>query len=318
MRKAKIFVLSLVLFLTSIVFLKYLSTPTDPLQESITYSEEVQKLNHFVAAAPLPAKIDFAGEPVPLEHFDVRERLERELLVNVYWHSSTLLAIKRANRFLPRISEILANHGIPDDFKYIPVIESNLTNAVSPAKAVGFWQLLEGTAKEFGLEVNKEIDERYHWEKSTEAACRYLKWLHQRLGNWTLVAAAYNGGTTSINRFISIQKNNDFYNLLLAEETERYIFRILAMKLILSNPEMYGFSVSYSDLYPPISTEKIVISHSISDLASWSLERGFSYRELKYFNPWLRNNQLNLKANQTYIIELPKQNYRKIYRHLIP
>ncbi|HON19133.1 MAG TPA: lytic transglycosylase domain-containing protein [Salinivirgaceae bacterium] len=317
MQKIKIISATALLFLTATYTLKKITSPTETPAEIIDFVNDSAKVSLMANSVPIPIHLTFAGESVPLENFDVRERLERELLVNTYWHSNTMLLIKRANRFLPRISKILQQNGLPDDLKYIPLIESSLTNSISPANAAGFWQFLEETGKEYGLEINTNVDERFHVEKATQAACLYFKWLYGKFGSWTLAATAYNGGPKALIRFMDTQKNNNFYNLLLAEETERYIFRILSMKIIMNDPERYGFKLEENDLYPAIKTQPIEIKTSINDLAQWSLDRGFSYRELKFFNPWLRTNQLPVKNNQTYNIEIPDRSYRTQYQHLI-
>jgi hypothetical protein len=306
------------LFITLIAFVKVSIPKVETHKEEIEFHPVAENVEmQKVTPLPMPSFLTFSGEEVPLKYFDVRERLERELAVNVFWHSSTFIAMKRANRFLPQISKILKQQGLPDDLKYIPLIESGLTNAISPAKATGFWQFLDGTAKEFGLEVNSEVDERYHWKKSTEAACRYFKWLHSKYDSWTLSAAAYNCGRTALNRQIELQKHENYYSLLLPEETERYVFRALAFKLILSDPKRYGYYLEYQDLYPYIDTDEVIITETIGNLAQWAIEKGLTYRELKYFNPWLRTNTLTIKGNKKYAIELPCKNYRHNYTHLL-
>jgi membrane-bound lytic murein transglycosylase D len=251
--------------------------------------------------------LSFAGEPVPLDHFEVFERVDREFLTNTYWHSSTLLSIKRANRWFPIIEPILKKNGIPDDFKYVAVIESGLANAISPAGATGFWQFLEGTGLEYGLEVNKEVDERYNVEKSTEAACRYLWNAYNRFGSWTLAAASYNMGMNGVDRQLNRQRTKNYYNLLLNEETSRYMFRILALKEILSAPEKYGFMVTENKKYPPLRTVDVVVSTSIPDLIDFSIRNGYNYKILRYYNPWLRDTMLNNRAGKAYTIKFPEE-----------
>ncbi|MFN3640851.1 MAG: lytic transglycosylase domain-containing protein, partial [Flavobacterium sp.] len=207
----------------------------------------------------LPETIDFAGEPVPLHIIDVKERFDREMIINTNLHSTTTLVIKRANRLFPVMEPILKKHGVPDDFKYLAVIESGLVNAVSPAGARGVWQFMEQTAKERGMEVNAIVDERYHLEKSTEAACKYLLEAKKKFGNWTLAAAAYNAGMAGVSKHISNQLVDDYYDLLLVEETSRYVFRILALKEIMQNRQKYGFDFSKDLLYHPIETRKIEV-----------------------------------------------------------
>lgn len=257
----------------------------------------------------LPAKADFAGENVPLHIADVKERLDREMVVNTNLHSNTTLVLKRANRVFPVIEPILKQYGVPDDFKYLAVIESGLVNVVSPAKATGVWQFMEQTAKEKGMEVTPTVDERYHLEKSTEAACKYLLEAKQRFGNWTLAAAAYNAGMAGINRQLERQAVSDYYDLLLVEETSRYVFRILALKEIMTNPEKYGFGFPVEQLYHPIETRKVEIDSSITDLALFAKNQGINYKILKLHNPWLRDRKLENKTRKKYIIEIPVEGY---------
>lgn len=253
----------------------------------------------------LPEQLDFAGESVPLDQPDVAERLDRELHVNVYWHSSTIQILKLANRWFPVIEEILAENNVPDDFKYLCVAESALRNAVSPAGATGFWQFLSSTGKSYGLEIYSEVDERYHVEKATVAACKYLKSAFARYNNWTLAAAAYNAGSGGVSGRMETQKVKSYYDLLLHNETSRYIFRVLAFKLILSNPDNYGFCFDEEDLYQPLPTRKVEVKETIPDLASWAISKGSNYKTLKFHNPWLRGNTLTVKS-KTYEIALPQ------------
>lgn len=261
------------------------------------------KLLHF------PVSIDFAGENTPLNVSDVKERFERELLVNANLDATTLLIIKRANRAFPIIEPILKNNNIPDDFKYLAVIESGLVNAVSPAGAKGVWQFMPETAKEKGLEVNEIVDERYHLEKSTEAACKYLLDAKRKFGSWTLAAASYNGGMTGVNKQIDIQKVTSYYDLLLNEETSRYVFRILALKEIMKNPKLYGFEIESKELYKSIPTRKLEIDSTITDLASFSIAQGINYKILKIHNPWLRDKKLLNLAKKKYFLEIPTEGY---------
>lgn len=265
--------------------------------------------NYKVFGLNIPKNLNFANEKVPISDFAVRESFDRELLVNTYWQSQTLLMHKRANRWLPIIEPILKRNGIPDDFKYLAVVESGLTNVVSPAKATGYWQLLESTGTFYGLEINEEVDERYNLEKSTEAACKYFKEAYQRFNNWTLVAASYNMGIGGIESQLKKQKVNNYYDLLLNEETGRYIFRILAVKEILMHPKDYGFILRRKDLYSFIPTNKITIDSSISDLADFAINQNINYKILKIFNPWLRKNFLQNKEKKTYTISIPKKEF---------
>ena len=259
--------------------------------------------------APFPSKLDFSGEVTPLKIDDVKERFDRELLVNANLHASTILAIKRANRAFPIIEPILKRNGIPDDFKYLAVIESGLVNAVSPAGARGIWQFMPETAKERGMEVNDNIDQRYDLAKSTQAACSYFLSAKGKLGTWTLAAASYNGGMAGVNKQIAIQKVSNYYDLLLSEETSRYVFRILALKEIMNHPEKYGFKIAPEDLYKTLPTRKIEINGAIADLADFAKAQGINYKILKIHNPWLREATLINAEGKKYQIEIPLSGY---------
>ena len=273
---------------------------------------EKKLINDYnVYALQVPDFLEFAGEKMPLENPDILERMDRELLVNTYWQSNGLLMFKRSQKYFPIIEPILAKNGIPDDFKYLAVIESGLTNASSPAGAKGVWQILKGTGREYGLEVNDNVDERYHIEKATEAACNYLKESKDRLGSWTLAAAAYNAGNTGISRYLEDQKVSNYYDLLLGEETGRYVFRIVALKEILNNPQSYGFNYREKDLYNRIPTFKVEVDTIVGDFAKFSEHFGINYKILKIHNPWLREPHLNNKSGRKYVIEIPKKGYYK-------
>lgn len=263
-----------------------------------------------VTPVKLPDHLEFAGEKVPLDNFDVRESLDRELLVNVYWQSHTLLLAKRANRYFPVIERVLRENGLPSDLIYIAVAESDLENVKSPAGAVGFWQFLEGTARDFGLEVNDEVDERYHLEKSTLAAGRYLKASYDKYGSWTMAAASYNAGRRGMDRRIRQQGAGSYYDLLLNSETARYVYRILALKLILSNPGDYGFEIFPEDMYPVIPTYEVTVDGNVEDFADWAGRYGINYKILKYFNPWLRDTALTNPEETTYYISIPEEGFR--------
>lgn len=256
-----------------------------------------------------PATADFAGEPVPLNISDVRERFERELLVNANLDASTLLILKRATRAFPVIEPILAKYNVPDDFKYLAVIESGLVNAVSPAGARGVWQFMPETAKEKGLEVNDFVDERYHLEKSTEAACRYLVDAKNRMGSWTLAAASYNGGIAGVNRQVDFQKVSNYYDLLLTDETARYVFRILALKEIMKNPMLYGFDLTGQEMYAQLPVRKVNVDSAITDLAVFAKGQGINYKILKIHNPWLRDRKLNNPNRKLYVLDIPTAGY---------
>lgn len=265
-------------------------------------------LNHSnVIAVEMPTEASFAGEKVPLEDFDVYERLDRELLVNTYFQSQTILLHKRAARWLPVINPILKAYGIPEDFKYIPLIETGLMHSTSPAGAVGFWQFLEPTAKQYGLEVNSEIDERYHVEKSTAAACKFFKEAYRTLGNWSLVAAAYNMGITGVKKQVDKQGSQNYYDLLLNTETSRYLFRAIAVKEVIEHPEKYGYTIRKKDLYPLLETYKINVDSSITDLYAFAKQQKVNYKILKLCNPWLREGYLKNPERKNYLIDLPKR-----------
>lgn len=253
----------------------------------------------------VPKKMTFAGEEVPLHIPDVYERLDKELQINTYFHSNTLFLIKRANRWLPQIEKILEANGVPNDFKYLPLIESNLLNDVSPKNAVGYWQILKAAGKENGLEITDEVDERYDPLKATQAACRYLKQAYRKFGNWTLVAASYNRGMGGVERAIEKQRVNNYYDLFLNEETSRYVFRILAIKEIVENPRKYGFHVSTRHLYKEEPLRYIEVNETIRDLVSFAKEHNTNYKLIKRHNPWLRDEKLTVKRGKQYRIAVP-------------
>ncbi|TBX70397.1 lytic transglycosylase domain-containing protein [Flavobacterium silvisoli] len=267
------------------------------------------KAMHEGTASYFPESVDFAGELTPLQIVDVKERLDRELLINANLDATTALIIKRANRVFPIIEPILQQYGVPDDFKYLAVIESGLINASSPAGAKGVWQFMPDTAKEKGMEVNDIVDERYHLEKSTEAACKYFLAAKQKFGSWTMAAASYNGGMNGLSKKIEEQKVTNYYDLGLTEETSRYVFRILALKEIMKQPAKYGFSIYPSDLYPPIPTKVVAVDSTINDLASFAFSQGINYKLLKIQNPWLRDKKLINPAKKRYEIKIPLSGY---------
>ncbi len=280
-----------------------------------TYSTEVEIVrenqpsfqeDYSIFSLKIPDTIYFANERVPIEKHWVKESLDRELLINTYWQSQTVLFIKRCTRYFPVIEPILKEQGVPDDFKYLAVIESGLMpRSISPAGAAGIWQFMKGTGIEYGLEINSEVDERYHLEKATIAACKYLKKSYSSYKNWTLVAASYNAGKAGVNRQLSKQQATSYYNLLLGEETGRYVYRIIALKEILSAPQKYGFHVDEKDKYPLIGTKTISLDSSISNIATFAASYDISYKELKDLNPWLRENKLTNSRKRSYQIQLP-------------
>ncbi|GGG47586.1 murein transglycosylase [Croceivirga lutea] len=262
-----------------------------------------------ISAIDIPEDLNFSGEMVPLSDPEIMERVDREFLVNTYWQSNALLLMKRANKYFPIIEPILAKNGIPDDFKYLAVAESGLQNVVSPAGATGFWQIMKATGREYGLEVNDNVDERYHLEKSTQVACDYLNKWKNRFGTWTLTAAAYNAGPGGIQKYMNIQKVDDYYDLLLGQETGRYVFRIMAIKEILSNPEKYGFELEKDDLYKDVPTFTVEVDEPIADWADFASTYEINYKILKRHNPWLREAHLNNASRKKYGIKIPNKGY---------
>ena len=264
--------------------------------------------NYHLYSPPIPSEVSFAGEKVPIARYDVREALDRELLVNVYWQSNLLLYCKRSHRWFPVIEPILKANNIPEDFKYLALIESGFMNVTSPAKASGFWQFLKETGSNYGLEINDEVDERYHLEKATEAACKYLASSYKQHKSWALAAAAYNMGDGGVKKSIAKQQNSSYWDLQLNEETARYMYRILAAKIILSNPQQYGIRLRVVDLYQPIvPATKLQVDSSINNLVDFAIQQGITYKQLKDFNPWLRSDKLTNKEKKTYIILIPSK-----------
>ncbi len=298
------------LLLTALTFLVLLISANEITPALLTaFKVDKEGESYKVYALQLPEVLDFAGETTPLDAPDIRERLDKELLVNTYWQSNMMLLLKRANKHFPLIEKILEEEGVPSDFKYLSVIESALENARSPKGAKGFWQLMPATAKEYGLEVNSNVDERYHIEKSTRAACQYLKKAKNRFGSWTLAAASYNRGMYGTNRLLDKQLVDNYYDLLLNSETSRYVFRILAVKEIMSNPQRYGFIFKAADLYHSIPVNKIGLDTAITNLAEFAKEKQINYKILKIHNPWLIENHLNNKSRKYYEIEIPEEGY---------
>lgn len=303
----KIIILLAVIILSG-VFIKSVQSQ-DP--EFTTTGTEVSTFkntsdSYNIKAIKIPSDLNFAGERVHLEKQDIKERVDRELLVNTYWQSNALLWIKRTNKYFPIIEPILKEKGVPNDFKYLAVIESNLQNVTSPAGAKGFWQLLKGAARENGLEVNDNVDERYHLEKATEAACNYLIKAKKKFGTWTLAAAAYHDGNGGLNKKLTTQKVNSYYDVLAGENTQRYIPRILAAKEILSNPKKYGFQYDEEDLYILPNSYVVKIDTPITNIAVFAQKFNTNYKELKIHNPWLRENKLNNSSRKEYLIKIPQ------------
>ena len=258
-----------------------------------------------IKAIKLPSDLNLAGERVPIEKKDIRERMDRELLVNTYWQSNGLLLIKRANKYFPILEPLLKKHGLPDDFKFLALAESAFTDETSSAGAAGIWHFMKRTGKEYGLEINKNVDERYHIEKSTKVAAAYLKKSKERFNSWTLAAAAYNAGNYGIHKQLEKQQVTNYYDALLANETERYIFRIIALKEVISNPKKYGFIFDKKDLYTHTKTRVIKVDTVISNITLFAKKFGITYKELKIHNPWLRENKLNNASRKLYEIKIP-------------
>ena len=273
-------------------------------------SEDELHQQHFnmkygIFAINQPEDLNFAGEEIPIYTSEIWERLDKELLKNTYWQSNTMLYFKKANKYFPIIEPILKEHNIPDDFKYLALIESGLDNVRSPAGASGFWQILKGTALEYGLEVNASIDERYNLEKATVVACEYLQDAYNKFGTWTMAAASYNMGKNGVRRRIAKQESNNYYNLHLNNETSRYVFRIIAVKEILQNPRKYGFMFREKDLYSMPNYTTVEVDSTIVDLVDFAKKNGINYKLLRHFNPWLRSTSLPDKSRRKYIFKIP-------------
>lgn len=263
-------------------------------------------------APKIPSELSFCGERIDLSNYYLREKFDRELLSFSYWHSQVFLFIKRANKFFPIIEPILKEKGIPDDFKYLALIESNLDQrAQSPAKAVGIWQIMPGTGKDAGLVVNDDIDERYNLEKATRVACSMLKHTHDVTGSWTLAAAAYNTGHARVVRQMEVQQTNNYFDMLFSEETNRYVFRIAMAKYLMENPQRLGFYLTREDLYYPVETESVRVDTTIENLTDFAKEHGINYQLLKDSNPWLRSNKLPNKEQKEFFIKIPKKDALK-------
>jgi len=281
--------------------------PVDPVPATKKVIEKDSLQVYQLPSLRIPDNVTFAGERVPVDDPDIRERLDRELHVNTFWHSNTIILIKRAHRWLPQIEQVLVKNGVPSDFKYMPVIESDLQNKISPSNAVGYWQMLRGTAREYGLTVNREVDERYHPIKSTEAASQYLKKAYNKFGSWTDAAASYNIGMRGLQRSMEFQQVDSYYDLLLNDETSRYVLRIIAVKMIFENPEQYGFRLDEDQLYHQEDVREVKVEQTIPDLRKFAFEQGINYKVLKRHNPWLRDDRLTVRRNESYMILIPEQ-----------
>ena len=258
-----------------------------------------------IKALKIPKGLNLAGERVPVEINDVKERMERELLVNTYWQSNGILLLKRANRYFSILEPLLAMHNLPDDFKFLALAESGFTDETSSEGAAGIWHFMRTTGKEYGLEINKNVDERYNIEKSTKVAAEYLIKAKEKLGSWTLAAASYNAGNQGVFRRLEAQEVSTYYDVKLPDETERYIFRILALKEIITNPKKYGFVFDKEDLYTVKETRSVKVDTAISNLTLFAKKFGMNYKELKIHNPWLREHKLNNKSRKLYEIKIP-------------
>lgn len=285
----------------STLFINAVKTQKEPQQ---TDTDKSISDYYEIKAVEMPSYLEFAGERAPLEDMEVHERIDRELHVNTYWQSNTLFYFKRANKVFPIIEPILAKEGVPDDFKYLAVIESGLINVTSPAGAKGVWQIMPSTAKELGLEVNDNVDERYYLEKSTVAACRYLKEAKEKFGTWTLAAAAYNAGNNGIDRRLEEQMTDNYYDVLLNEETARYVPRILAVKEIMSHPDKYGFKFLYKDLYHLPAHHHVEVDTTVTNLALFAKKYNMTYKDLKVLNPWMRESDLQNKSGKKYLVKV--------------
>lgn len=277
--------------------------------ETVTSEKTLGNLldDYKVYAMPLPQKLDFSNEPVPLNNLLVQESLDKEIHTNVYWHSNTFFYLKRAARYFPIIEPILKENGVPDDFKYLAVIESGLINATSPSGAKGFWQFMSKTATGYDLEISEDVDERNHLVKSTLAACEYLKEGYKKFGSWTLAAASYNMGKAGLESQLIKQQVSNYYDVLLNAETARYVYRILAVKCIFESPQSYGFNFTSDDLYQPFKTKVISVDSTIVDLVEFAKMNQTNYKTLKVLNPWLINDKLEVKNGVVYQIEIPEK-----------
>lgn len=281
-------------------------TENPALNNDNNYREHVAE-HYKIYSLATPDGLEFAGEKVPLADLDIRERLDKELTINTYWHSSTIFMMKRANRWFSVIEPILKEEGIPEDFKYLAAVESNFDHVVSPAGASGYWQFLKSTGQNYGLEINNFVDERYNAEKATRAACKYFKDAYSVLKSWTLVAASYNMGVAGVQGKLKEQEVSSYYDLYLNSETHRYVFRILALKEIAKNPEFYGFNIRPQDLYNTYETVDITVDSTINNLTSFARSQQTDLKLLKLLNPWLRSSSLPNKTGKKYVIKLPKE-----------
>ncbi|MBN1159287.1 MAG: lytic transglycosylase domain-containing protein [Bacteroidales bacterium] len=298
-----------VMMILSIIF--SIQSFTEHRNENPGTEERTLPLNQSFA---IPDRLDFSEENVPLQNYDVRESLDRELLVNGYFHSRTIYLLKKSKRYFAVIEPVLRKYNIPEDFKYLAMAESDLENVVSPANATGVWQILENTAREYGLEVNSYVDERYDLEKSTEAACKYILESYEKYGSWTMAAASYNLGRNNLDSQIERQKTGNYYDLLLNDETARYMYRVLAQKLVTEDPEAFGFFIEDEEYYPVIKTYTIKVDDTVDNLADFAALHSINYKILKQLNPWLRQNSLPNSSRRIYSIAIPESGQRSFAR----
>jgi len=295
------------LLLLSAGFIITLLVSADDQQNAATDYEEG---TYAASSWDLPETVSFAGEELPLQNFDTHESLDRELNATAYRHGSTILTMKRAGRYFPEIEKILKENGIPDDFKYLACAESDLSNVVSPSGATGFWQIMENTGKEFGMTINKEVDDRYNLQQSTLFACRYFRTAYERYGSWTMAAASYNNGFSGLDEQVDMQKETNYYNLLLNDETARYLFRIAALKLVMSEPLKYGLEITPEDLYMPVPYTEVKVDTTVTSFEQFSRQFDTNYKMLKFLNPWLRKPFLTNDDGREYIIRVPVKGAR--------
>ena len=306
------FMLGVTITITAVILSASVFLVNDKLTALKFNPDDQYPQGYRIVTPPIPGELEFAGERVPVENFEVYERIEREFIVSTYFHSLTILAIKRANRWFPVIEPILSRNNVPDDFKYLCVIESTLENVVSPAGATGFWQFMQDAGEKYGLEINSQVDERYHVEKSTQAACSYLIDAYENYGTWTMAAASYNMGTNGVDDQLERQKTDNYYNLVLNFETSRYIARIVAIKYIMQNLKAYGFDIKDEELYKPLKTYEINLDSSVDNFADYSIALGLNYKILKLYNPWLRDTTLTIRDRKVYKIKIPVKGSIKI------
>jgi len=260
-------------------------------------------------APRLPDELSFAGEEAPLQRWDVREKFDKEFLLNYYSQGNIIYLLKLANRNFPIISARLKANGVPDDFKYLCIAESNMQSwAVSKSGAVGYWQFLDGTAPGYGLEVSAQVDERQDLEKATDAACIYFKQAYEKFGNWTAAAASYNCGQGGYNKQAAFQRTTNYYDLQLPEETNKYIFRILSFKHLMENAEELGFIVKKEETYQPMPFRAVTINSTIDDLAQYATNNGTTYKMIRAMNPWIKGRSLTVRPGKSYTIKLPQSN----------